>query len=106
MPNAMACASESELTQIRPRGIVMRFELGESEATERVDLAAKVRDIPDFPKPGIIFKDITTLLADGPAFHHSVEALAERFRGDAVDLVVGLEARGFIFAAPVAYLLR
>lgn len=70
-----------------------------------MDLAAKIRDVPDFPKPGVLFKDITTLLKDPAAFRHSIDALTEPFRNDAIDVVVGLEARGFIFSAPVAYLL-
>jgi adenine phosphoribosyltransferase len=68
-------------------------------------LAEKIRDIPDFPKPGILFKDITTLLQDGPAFRKSIDALAERCRRLRPDVVVGMESRGFIFGAPVAYAL-
>ena len=62
-----------------------------------------VRDIPDYPEPGIVFKDITTLLADGPAFSAVIDHLAG-WAGD-VDLVAGIEARGFILAAPVAHRL-
>jgi adenine phosphoribosyltransferase len=66
-------------------------------------LRARIRDIPDYPQPGIVFKDITPLLADGPAFAAVVEALAD---GNAdVTKVAGIEARGFILAAPVAYVL-
>ncbi|MEK7367152.1 MAG: adenine phosphoribosyltransferase, partial [candidate division NC10 bacterium] len=65
-------------------------------------LKAKIRDIPDFPKPGVVFKDITPLLADGPSF---TEALAGRFADRKVDLVVGVEARGFIIGSAVAYAL-
>jgi adenine phosphoribosyltransferase len=66
-------------------------------------LRARIRDIPDYPQPGIIFKDITPLLADGPAFAAVVDALAD---GNAdVTKVAGIEARGFILAAPVAYVL-
>jgi len=61
-----------------------------------------VRDIPDFPKPGILFKDITPLLADPRAFHIVLDTLAERFIGDHVDAVVGVEARGFIFGGALA----
>ncbi|MCL4541357.1 MAG: adenine phosphoribosyltransferase [Chloroflexi bacterium] len=68
-------------------------------------LAAKIRDIPDFPKPGILFKDITTLLQDGPAFRAGIDALAERCRLLRPDVIVGMESRGFIFGAPVAYIL-
>jgi adenine phosphoribosyltransferase len=61
-----------------------------------------IRDIPDFPQPGVVFKDITPLLANGPALAWCVEALADAFAERAVDKVVGVEARGFIVAAPVA----
>ncbi len=67
------------------------------------DLRAKIRDIPDFPKPGILFKDITTLLKDGPAFKTAIDALLARVRDKRVDVVVGMESRGFIFGAPIAY---
>jgi adenine phosphoribosyltransferase len=72
-------------------------------------LQTRIRDIPDYPKPGVMFKDISPLLADPPAFHAVVEALAAGGRdasGDTVvDKVVGIEARGFILAAPVALAL-
>ncbi|HEX2273652.1 MAG TPA: adenine phosphoribosyltransferase [Acidimicrobiales bacterium] len=64
-----------------------------------------IRDIPDFPKPGIVFRDITPLLADPTAFRTTVEALADHWTGRRVDKVLGIEARGFILAAPVAYRL-
>lgn len=64
-----------------------------------------IRDIPDFPKPGIVFKDITPLLADKDAFGRVIEALAAPWRDHPVDKVVGIEARGFILAAPVAFAL-
>jgi len=68
-----------------------------------------IRDVPDFPEPGVVFKDITPLLADHEAFSVAIEALADAGRGDdglpAVDKVVGMEARGFILAAPVALAL-
>lgn len=60
-----------------------------------------IREIPDFPAPGVLFRDITPLLADGPAFGALVDGLAERYRGR-VDAVAGLESRGFILAAPLA----
>src|SRR5437764_10485015 len=62
-----------------------------------------IRDIPDFPKPGVVFKDITPLLADVDAFRFTVDAIADHFAGREVDKVLGIEARGFIMAAPVAY---
>jgi adenine phosphoribosyltransferase len=64
-----------------------------------------IRDVADFPRPGIVFKDITPLLADAEAFRLAVDALAERFAIAPVDKVVGIEARGFIVAAPMAYRL-
>ncbi|NOZ61231.1 MAG: adenine phosphoribosyltransferase [Calditrichaeota bacterium] len=66
-------------------------------------LKSMIRDVPDFPKPGIIFKDITTLLKDGEAFYRSIEELAARFNPDEIDKVLGVESRGFIFAAALAY---
>jgi adenine phosphoribosyltransferase len=62
-----------------------------------------VRDIPDHPQPGVVFKDITPLLADAEAFARSVDALAAPFADRKIDKVLGIEARGFVFAAPVAY---
>jgi adenine phosphoribosyltransferase len=70
------------------------------------DLATLIRDVADFPKRGIVFKDITTLLKDGPAFRRAIELLAAAVDGLEVDLVVGMESRGFIFAAPLAYLMN
>jgi adenine phosphoribosyltransferase len=67
-------------------------------------VAAHVRDIPDYPQPGVLFKDITPLLGDSDAFGDVVEAMAAAF--GPVDKVVGIEARGFILAAPVAYEIR
>ncbi|AKV03246.1 Adenine phosphoribosyltransferase [Labilithrix luteola] len=63
---------------------------------------SKIRDIPDFPSPGILFKDITPLLADPRAFHIVLDSIAERFIGSHVDAVVGVEARGFIFGGALA----
>jgi adenine phosphoribosyltransferase len=66
-------------------------------------LRDKVREIPDFPKPGVSFKDVTPLLLDHVAFSTAVDALVVSFGRGTIDKVVGIEARGFIFAAPVAY---
>lgn len=66
-------------------------------------LKEHIRDIPDFPKPGIVFKDITPLLGHAVAFQQSIDALVDRFASAGVDKVLGVEARGFIAAAPVAY---
>ena len=70
------------------------------------ELRAKIRDIKDFPTEGILFKDITTLLKEGPAFRHVIDALAARYEKDGVDIVVGIESRGFIFAGALAHQLR
>ncbi|MEO8252001.1 MAG: adenine phosphoribosyltransferase [Chloroflexota bacterium] len=66
------------------------------------DLRAKIREVPDFPKPGILFYDITTLLRDGEAFREVIDRMAAAVKDDQIDLVVGMESRGFIFAAPLA----
>jgi adenine phosphoribosyltransferase len=68
-----------------------------------IDLSSRIRDVPDFPQKGILFKDITTLLRDGPAFKDAIDQMTTRVRDWDVDLVVGMESRGFIFAAPIAY---
>jgi adenine phosphoribosyltransferase len=68
-------------------------------------LKEHIRDIPDFPKPGVVFKDITPLLGNIEAFRYSVDALSEHFAGGHADKVLGIEARGFILAAPIAYRL-
>ena len=64
-----------------------------------------IRNVADFPIPGIQFKDITTLLRDGDAFKHVIDLLATRYEGRQLDAVVGIESRGFIFSAPLAYRL-
>ena len=74
-------------------------------ATTTSDLAGKIRDVPDFPKPGILFKDITTLLRDGDSFRASIDGLMDKIGKRSVDVVVGMESRGFIFGAPIAYKL-
>ena len=66
-------------------------------------LKQHIRDIADFPKPGVSFKDITPLLADAEALRYSVDALSESFEGRGVTKVLGIEARGFVVAAPIAY---
>ena len=67
------------------------------------ELRAKIREIPDFPKPGILFYDITTLLKDPVAYRASIDAMLAPYRSQKVDIVVGMESRGFIFSAPMAY---
>ena len=69
------------------------------------DLRAKIREIPDFPKPGILFYDVTTLLKDAAAYKEAIDLMVEPYRDLAVDLVVGMESRGFIFSGPIAYQL-
>ncbi len=66
-------------------------------------LATHIRDVPDFPKPGVTFKDITPLLGDPAAFRDTVDAIVSAHVGDGITKVLGVEARGFILAAPVAY---
>lgn len=68
----------------------------------RARLAAHVRDVPDFPKPGVLFKDITPLLADARTFRDCVDALAAPWRTQRIDAICGIEARGFIFGAALA----
>ena len=67
-----------------------------------IDLRDYIRDVPDFPKPGILFKDITPLLADAGAFRAAIDGLADHFAGREVDAVAAAEARGFIFGPPLA----
>ncbi len=69
------------------------------------DLKAYIRDIPDFPKPGILFRDITPLLANATAFRQTVERIAALYQGR-VDMVLGIESRGFIVGSPLAYVLN
>ncbi|MBI1908642.1 MAG: adenine phosphoribosyltransferase [Deltaproteobacteria bacterium] len=71
--------------------------------TTPIDLKSKIRDVPDFPKPGIVFKDITPLLADVTAFQQVIDTLAKRYATRQIDYCVGIESRGFIFAAALAY---
>lgn len=73
---------------------------------KELDLKQKIRDIPDFPKKGIIFKDITPLLQDARYFRQTINELARPFLEQRVDLVVGIDARGFILASALAYILK
>jgi adenine phosphoribosyltransferase len=70
------------------------------------DLKVLIREVQDYPKPGILFYDLTTLLKDAKGFHSLVDRLCEQYNGTKVDLVVGIEARGFIFAPALAYRLN
>jgi adenine phosphoribosyltransferase len=69
-------------------------------------LRAKIREVPDFPREGILFYDITTVLQDAGAFREAIDLMAGRFRDAHVDVVAAMESRGFIFGAPIAYLLK
>ena len=69
-------------------------------------LRAKIREIPDFPKPGILFYDITTLLKDPASYKEAIDLMLEPYRDEQIDIVVGMESRGFIFSAPMAYELN
>jgi adenine phosphoribosyltransferase len=71
-----------------------------------MDLRKYIRDVPDFPKKGIVFKDITPLLNDRDALHYALTALAERFQGRGITKVVGIESRGYIFAPAIALALK
>lgn len=68
-----------------------------------MDLKAYIREIPDFPQPGVSFKDITPIFADGKALAYAVRTLADGFRSDRPDVIVGVESRGFLLGAPLAY---
>jgi adenine phosphoribosyltransferase len=70
------------------------------------DIRRAIRDIPDFPKPGIVFKDITPLFANGPLFAKTINILADRYRDQRIDTVLGIESRGFIVGAALAYRLN
>ena len=70
------------------------------------ELRAKIREIPDFPKPGILFYDITTLLKDPVAYRASIDAMLAPYVDQKIDIVVGMESRGFIFSAPMAYQIK
>lgn len=69
------------------------------------ELKKLIREVPDYPKPGILFYDVTTLLKDKKGFHLLIDRLCERYSGHHIDLVAGIEARGFIFAPALAYSL-
>jgi adenine phosphoribosyltransferase len=77
-----------------------------SSSSEPIRLEDHIRDIPDFPQSGVLFKDITPLLQDKTAFRVALERLAAHYTGAGIQTVVGVESRGFIFGAPLAYLLN
>ena len=68
-----------------------------------MELKSYIRDIPDFPEPGILFRDITPLLQNADAFRYVIDQLLKRFSGNHLDVIVAIESRGFLFGAPVAY---
>lgn len=68
-------------------------------------IKSKIRDVPDFPREGIVFKDITTVLKDPVAFRHSIDLLTKRYEKQKIDYIAGIEARGFIFGSALAYKL-
>jgi adenine phosphoribosyltransferase len=72
-------------------------------AVDAAWLTQHIRDVADFPQPGVVFKDLTPLLGHADAFRFAIDAIADHFAGVAIDRVIGIEARGFILAAPVAY---
>jgi len=72
---------------------------------KKLNLEGYIRNIPDFPKPGILFRDITTLLKDKSAFKAAIDALVDKYKGKKIDTVVAVESRGFIFGSAVAYKL-
>ena len=76
-----------------------------SDIVSAEELRAKIREVPDFPKPGILFYDITTLLKDAGAYKEAIDLMLAPYTGEAIDIVVGMESRGFIFSAPMAYQL-
>jgi len=79
--------------------------VGTIASAATMDLRSKIRVIPDFPKPGVSYKDITTLLKDGAALRYVVDQMAEYYKDKSVDVIVGVESRGFLFGAPLAYKL-
>ena len=71
-----------------------------------MNIADYIAEIPDYPKPGVLFRDITTLLADGEAFHEAIEQMAAKVADLDFDVIIGSEARGFLFGTPLAYKLH
>jgi adenine phosphoribosyltransferase len=70
---------------------------------ESIDIKQFIRDVPDFPQPGVIFRDITPLLRNQVAFHQVIDALSDSLSRDNLDAIVAIESRGFLFGAPIAY---
>ena len=105
-PDAVDCAPASEAAQLDARSATVdrrRWRVPRPMSAE--ELRDRIREIPDFPKPGILFYDITTLLKDGKAFKEAIDLMLEPYEGEKIDIVVGMESRGFIFSSPMAYQL-
>jgi adenine phosphoribosyltransferase len=77
--------------------------VGMGASAYSMDLSSKIRVVPDFPKSGVSFKDITTLLKDGAALRYTIDCIAEHYKDSKVDVILGVESRGFLFGAPLAY---
>jgi len=86
----------------RPQPAPLRVVVPATSVDTLAYVRALIRTVPDFPKPGILFKDITPLLADPKGFHIVIDSLAERFIGEHIDAIVGMESRGFIFGSTLA----
>ena len=86
----------------RPLAAPLRVVVPATSVDTLAYVRALIRNVPDFPKPGILFKDITPLLADPKGFHIVIDSLAERFIGEHIDAIVGIESRGFIFGSALA----
>ena len=82
-----------------PVDLLHRFRQGQCEL---MNLKDYIRDVPDFPEPGIVFKDITPLLGDANAFDYAISQLVEKYRDGDFDAIVPVESRGFLFGAPLA----
>ena len=77
-----------------------------AKSTKKIDFKTSIRDVPDFPKKGIIFKDITTLLNRADVFKKVIDQFAQKYKSKKIEVVAGIESRGFIFGAPLAYKLK
>jgi adenine phosphoribosyltransferase len=91
--------------EISDLGVLIRDPESKIQNRNMENLKSLIREVPDFPKPGINFYDITTLLKDPAGFQRTIDALAEQFGGQQIDTIIGVESRGFIFGAPLAYKL-
>src|SRR5690606_9692649 len=106
LPMTTGTGSSAERSGCEWRGGAGRRPAGRFAAmVDEVRLEEHIHDVPDWPEPGVVFKDLTPLLADGAAFAGAVDRLADHFVGRGITKVLGIEARGFVVAAPVAYRL-